>query len=77
MDAYDVYFASAIASTVVLRSCCGAAFPLFSPSMFSALGDQWAMSVFAALATVCMPIPVLFWVCPLPDVFTGAIYLVV
>ncbi|KAL9714881.1 hypothetical protein Ac2012v2_001541 [Leucoagaricus gongylophorus] len=61
MDAYDVYFASAIASTVVLRSCCGAAFPLFSPSMFSALGDQWAMSVFAALATVCMPIPVLFW----------------
>ncbi|KAF9562141.1 MFS general substrate transporter [Agrocybe pediades] len=61
MDAYNVYFASAIAATVVLRSICGAAFPLFSPSMFGALGDEWAMSVFACLATVCMPIPVLFW----------------
>ncbi|KXN87747.1 hypothetical protein AN958_08223 [Leucoagaricus sp. SymC.cos] len=61
MDTYNVYFASAIAATVVLRSCCGAAFPLFSPSMFDALGDQWAMSVFAALSTACMPIPVLFW----------------
>ncbi|KAJ3561725.1 hypothetical protein NP233_g10018 [Leucocoprinus birnbaumii] len=61
MDTYNVYFASAIAATVVLRSCCGAAFPLFSPAMFAALGDQWAMSVFAALSTACMPIPVLFW----------------
>ena len=74
MDTYNVYFASAIASTVVLRSCCGAAFPLFSPSMFNALGDQRAMSVFAALATVCMPIPILFWVCPLPEVVAKAAY---
>jgi hypothetical protein len=62
MDTYNVYFASAVAATVVMRSCCGAAFPLFSPSMFNALGDQWAMSVFAILSTICMPIPVLFWV---------------
>lgn len=62
MDTYNVYFASAIAATVVLRSTCGAVFPLFSPSMFNALGDEWAMSVFAGLATVCMPIPLLFWV---------------
>ncbi len=62
MDTYDIYFASAIAATVVLRSCCGAAFPLFSPIMFASLGDQWAMSVFAILSTVCMPIPLLFWV---------------
>jgi len=61
MDTYDIYFASAIAATVVLRSCCGAAFPLFSPTMFASLGDQWAMSVFAILSTVCMPIPFLFW----------------
>ena len=62
MDAYNIYFASAIAATVVLRSICGAAFPLFSPSMFNALGDEWAMSVFACLSTACMPIPLLFWV---------------
>ncbi|KAH9483779.1 Major facilitator superfamily multidrug transporter mdrA [Psilocybe cubensis] len=61
MDAYGVYFASAIAATVVLRSTCGAVFPLFSPTMFDALGDQWAMSVFACLSTACMPIPLLFW----------------
>ncbi|PPQ89058.1 hypothetical protein CVT25_006430 [Psilocybe cyanescens] len=61
MDAYHVYFASAIAATVVLRSTCGAVFPLFSPTMFNALGDQWAMSIFACLSTACMPIPLLFW----------------
>ncbi|KAF8964653.1 major facilitator superfamily domain-containing protein [Flammula alnicola] len=61
MDTYNIYFASAIAATVVLRSMCGAVFPLFAPSMFSALGDQWAMSVFACLSTACMPIPLLFW----------------
>lgn len=62
MDTYNIYFASAIAATVVLRSTCGAVFPLFSPAMFKALGDEWAMSVFACLSTICMPIPLLFWV---------------
>jgi len=42
--------------------------------MFSALGDQRAMSVFAALATVCTPIPILFLVCPLPEVVAEAAY---
>ncbi|KAF9533349.1 major facilitator superfamily domain-containing protein [Crepidotus variabilis] len=61
MDTYGVYFASAIAATVVLRSLCGAAFPLFSGPLFNSLGDEWAMSVFAILATVCMPIPPLLF----------------
>ncbi|RDB24165.1 Efflux pump FUBT [Hypsizygus marmoreus] len=61
MDTYPMYFASSIAATIVLRSFCGAAFPLFSPSMFKALGDQWAMSLFAFLAAACMPIPILFY----------------
>jgi len=61
MDTYNIYFASAVAATIVMRSFCGAAFPLFSPVMFKALGDQWAMSVFAFLAVVCTPIPILFW----------------
>ena len=62
MDTYGIFFASAIAATVVLRSTCGAVFPLFAPTIFNALGDQWAMSVFAALSTVCAPIPLLLWV---------------
>ena len=66
MDTYGIYFASAIAATVVLRCTCGAVFPLLAPYMFGALGDQWAMSVFAALSTVCMPIPLLFFVRDLP-----------
>ncbi|KAG6879951.1 hypothetical protein C0992_008884 [Termitomyces sp. T32_za158] len=60
MDTYPLYFASSIAATIVMRSFCGAAFPLFSPAMFAALGDQWAMSVFAFLSLACTPIPILF-----------------
>lgn len=62
MDAYATYFASAVAATIVMRSACAAAFPLFSPVMFAGLGDQWACSVFAFLSLICMPMPVLFWV---------------
>lgn len=62
MDTYTIYAASAIAATVVLRSLFAMAFPLFSPSMFAALGDQWACSVFAFLALACTPMPILFWV---------------
>ncbi|KZP18299.1 MFS general substrate transporter [Athelia psychrophila] len=61
MDAYGVYSASAIAATVVLRSLLAMAFPLFSPSLFAALGDQWASTLFAFLALACTPMPVLFW----------------
>lgn len=64
MDAYGLYFASAIAATVVLRSIGGAIFPLFSTSMFNALGDQWAMSVFGFMSAVCMPMPIIFFVSP-------------
>ena len=62
MDTYTIYCASAIAATVLLRSVLAAAFPLFSPVMFRALGDQWASSVFAFLALAIMPVPILFWV---------------
>ncbi|KAF5324914.1 hypothetical protein D9611_004377 [Ephemerocybe angulata] len=61
MDTYTIYFASAISATVVLRSICGAVFPLFCPPLFRAVGDQWAMSFFACFATACVPIPLLFW----------------
>ncbi|TFY71750.1 hypothetical protein EVG20_g1245 [Dentipellis fragilis] len=61
MDAYTIYFASAIAATILLRSLFAAAFPLFSPVMFKALGDEWACSIFGFLALACMPVPPLFW----------------
>lgn len=61
MDAYEVYFASAVASTIVLRSVCAAFLPQVVPMMFSRLGDETAMSVFGVLGLVCTPIPFLFW----------------
>ncbi|KAJ7684917.1 MFS general substrate transporter [Mycena polygramma] len=61
MDAYELYFASAVASTIVLRSVCAAFLPQVVPVMFSRLGDETAMSVFGVLGLVCTPIPFLFW----------------
>jgi hypothetical protein len=62
MNTYPLYCASALASTILLRSTFAAAFPLFSGSMFRDLGDQWASSVFAFLALACTPVPLLFFV---------------
>ncbi|CCM05490.1 uncharacterized protein FIBRA_07711 [Fibroporia radiculosa] len=61
MDAYQMYSASALAATVVLRSIVAAVFPLFIPTMYANIGDGWACSVFAFLVTACMPIPYLFY----------------
>ncbi|KAJ7285595.1 MFS general substrate transporter [Mycena rebaudengoi] len=61
MDAYDLYFASAVASTIVLRSVCAAFLPQVVPVMFTRLGDEAAMSIFGALGLICTPIPFLFW----------------
>ena len=62
MDAYSIYCASAIASTVVTRSVVAAIFPLISPALYGNLGDAWACSVFGFLAAACMPVPFLFYV---------------
>ncbi|KAI0085475.1 MFS general substrate transporter [Irpex rosettiformis] len=61
MDCYTIYCASAIASTVILRSILAAIFPLISPAMYKNLGVHWASSVFAFLSVLCMPMPFLFF----------------
>lgn len=45
----------------VLRSLFGAAFPLFTTQMYSALGIHWASSIPAFLALACVPAPFLFY----------------
>ena len=62
MDTYTIYCASAIASTVLLRSVLACVFPLICPPMFGKLGDQWALSLFAFMSVACMPLPTLFFV---------------
>ncbi|TFK84318.1 MFS general substrate transporter [Polyporus arcularius HHB13444] len=61
MDAYGIYCASAIASTVVTRSVVAAVFPVISSPMYARLGDAWACSIFAFLAAACMPVPYVFY----------------
>ncbi|KAL4783829.1 MFS general substrate transporter [Aspergillus varians] len=60
IDAYTLYAASVLAANSVLRSCFGAAFPLFTTYMYDRLGIHWASSIPAFLALACMPFPFLF-----------------
>ncbi|KAL3477408.1 major facilitator superfamily domain-containing protein [Aspergillus californicus] len=57
VDSYVTYAASALAASTVLRSLCGAAFPLFTTYMYEGLGIHWASSVPAFLALACLPLP--------------------
>ncbi|KAF2641822.1 MFS general substrate transporter [Massarina eburnea CBS 473.64] len=55
VDAYMGYSASALAASTVLRSIAGAAFPLFTASLYEKLGIHWASSVPGFLALVFVP----------------------
>ncbi|OCT52285.1 putative MFS-type transporter [Cladophialophora carrionii] len=61
VDSYTIFAASALAANTVLRSLFGAAFPLFTPDMFDALGIHWATSVPAFAAVACVPFPFIFY----------------
>lgn len=61
IDTYTIFAASVLAANSVLRSLFGAAFPLFTSQMYSALGIHWASSIPAFLALACVPAPFLFY----------------
>ena len=61
VDAYTIYAASVLAGGTVMRSFLAAAFPLFTPYMYSALGIHWASSIPAFLALACTPMPFFFY----------------
>lgn len=61
IDAYTIFAASVLAANSVLRSCFGAAFPLFTSYMYKNLGIHWASSIPAFLALACVPFPFLFY----------------
>ncbi|KAI4601199.1 hypothetical protein KJ359_012387 [Pestalotiopsis sp. 9143b] len=60
VDSYVIYTASCMAGSSVLRSVMGAAFPLFTKSMYAKLGVHWASSIPAFLSLACVPFPFLF-----------------
>lgn len=61
IDSYTIFAASVLAANSVLRSCFGAAFPLFTTYMYNDLGIHWASSIPAFLAVACVPFPFLFY----------------
>jgi MFS family permease len=61
IDSYTIFAASVLAANSVLRSCFGAAFPLFTSDMYANLGIHWASSVPAFLALALAPFPFLFY----------------
>lgn len=56
-----MYAASAIAANTIARSACGAAAPLFTFQMFTALGVGGGGSLVAGVATLLAAIPFLFY----------------
>ncbi|KAL4804994.1 major facilitator superfamily domain-containing protein [Aspergillus unguis] len=61
-DAYKVYSASALASSVIVRSSLGVALPVAAKPMYNSLGVGWATSLLGFVSLACVPIPfVLLW----------------
>ncbi|KIK53038.1 hypothetical protein GYMLUDRAFT_179505 [Collybiopsis luxurians FD-317 M1] len=61
VDAYLMLAATALAGNTMIRSACGAAFPLFTVQMFHNLGTNWAATLIALLALALAPMPFLFY----------------
>jgi len=56
-DAYPQYAASVLAGNDFMRSCFGAAFPIFAGAMFRKLGINWGSSLLGFLSVLFIPIP--------------------
>jgi len=62
VDAFSTHAASALASITFLRSLAGFGFPLFAPTMYTALGYGKGNSILAAVGIlVGCPAPFILW----------------
>ncbi|CAD6884128.1 unnamed protein product [Tilletia controversa] len=61
VDAYRPVAASAMSANSIVRSCFAAAFPLFATFLYEDLGTVGATALLAGLATLMIPIPILFY----------------
>jgi len=61
VDAYEVYAASAMAASTILRSVMGALIPLAGESMYAALGYGWGNSLLGFITLAMLPLPTLFY----------------
>jgi hypothetical protein len=63
VDTYSKFATPAIVSVSVFRSVADFGFPLFAPSLYSALDYGWANTVLSLVfIVVCVPIPIMLWV---------------
>lgn len=60
-DSYLMYAASAIAANTIARSACGAAAPLFTNQMFTALGIGGGASLVGGVAIILAVVPFAFY----------------
>jgi hypothetical protein len=60
IDAYNVYAASAVAASILLRSLGGALLPLAGGPMFLSLGMGWGSSLLAFISISMIPVPIIF-----------------
>ena len=60
-ESYLMYTASAMAANTIMRSACGAAAPLFTEQMFTALGVGGGGSLIGGVAVLLAPIPFVFY----------------
>jgi MFS family permease len=58
---YGIYSASAMASNAIVRSLLGGTLPLAGPSLYRALGPNWAATLLGLLEVLIIPIPVVFY----------------
>ena len=62
IETYGQYAASGSAAVNVLKSLTGFAFPLFGPSLYSALGWGWGNSLMALVSvSIGLPMPIVLW----------------
>ena len=60
IDSFEKYAASAIAGGALFRSIFGGVVPLLAPGLFRKLGYGWGISVFAFVALLLAPAPLVF-----------------
>ncbi|KAA8641607.1 hypothetical protein EYZ11_012650 [Aspergillus tanneri] len=61
IDTHPTRAASALAAHAFLSSIAGAAFPLFSVSMFETLGAEWACTLLGCVGILLASIPLIFY----------------
>jgi len=56
-----MYAASAVSANTILRSVLAGGLPMAVKPMFRTLGVGPAMSILGGVATIAIPVPIIFW----------------